>query len=101
MITIRRFILYFETGVYELLDFGTHRLDSLPLGVLVGTVMEAVGNRHAAMMGYVVLACMLERHGGQDCVISAYVDGVERIGGCNHLLVELLARTDTHLHLRK
>ncbi len=62
--------------------------------------MESVGHGHAAMMTDIVLAGMLERYRRQDCVILAYVDCVEGIGRGDHLLMQFLAGTYAHLHLR-
>ena len=93
--------LHLEVGVYITFDLLAHGLHGLPLGVLVGAVMEAVGHGHAVMVRDIVLARVLERHRGEDGVIVADVDGVERVGGGDHFLVEFLAGAYADLHLRQ
>lgn len=78
-------------------EFVTEGFDGVPLVVVVGGIVEALGNH----LGMVVLDVVLVRvpiyYGGEDGIVAAQVDRAQGVGGGDHLLMELLSGTDAYL----
>ena len=83
----------------DLLEFLTQTLNGLPRLIVVRSIIEVLRHKLATVTLQILLRRVVIGHRGENRILLADIDGVQCIGLGDHLLMQFLSRTDTHLYL--